>query len=154
MSNNIKLSPKHGVNPTMPVCFWCGQPKNEIALLGKLPDDAEAPKHIIMDYEPCDACREIFGKGIHVIGVTEKPMVPNMFPIISDEHNTLYPSGSMFVARPEWAERFLTANDQQDMVTDVLEKKALLLPDEIVNEIIKDAKAVEESEGGQDNADN
>lgn len=28
-SNNITLSPKYGVNPTIPVCFWCGESKAE-----------------------------------------------------------------------------------------------------------------------------
>ena len=33
MSNaGIKLSPKHGLNPTIPVCFWCGEERNEVAL--------------------------------------------------------------------------------------------------------------------------
>lgn len=32
--SGIKLSPKYGVNPTIPVCFWCGKEKNEIALMG------------------------------------------------------------------------------------------------------------------------
>ena len=38
MSNSIKLSEKYGVNPTIPVCFFCGMPKNEIALLGHIGD--------------------------------------------------------------------------------------------------------------------
>ena len=37
MSKSIRLSPAHGVNPTIPICFWCGNEKNEIALMGKLP---------------------------------------------------------------------------------------------------------------------
>lgn len=38
MSRNgsIELSPKYGVNPTIPVCFWCGKEKNEIALMGRV----------------------------------------------------------------------------------------------------------------------
>ena len=34
--DSILLSPKHGVNPTIPVCFWCGREKNEVALMGYL----------------------------------------------------------------------------------------------------------------------
>lgn len=34
--NGIEISPKHGLNPTIPVCFWCGKEKNEIALLGRI----------------------------------------------------------------------------------------------------------------------
>ena len=41
MSNaGIKLSPKHGLNPTIPVCFWCGEERNEVALLGHIGDEA------------------------------------------------------------------------------------------------------------------
>ena len=35
MSKGIKLSPKHGVNPSMDLCFWCGQPKGLI-LCGRM----------------------------------------------------------------------------------------------------------------------
>lgn len=141
MSKSIPISPKHGVNPTIPICFWCGQEKNEIALLGRLKGDAEAPRHVVIDYEPCDKCKALFNQGIHVIGVTNQPVVPEMFPIVDDGQEKLYPTGSMFVARPEWAERFLTANDKQDMIPNVLKQKTLLLPDDLVNDIVKESKA-------------
>lgn len=144
MSNSIKLSPKHGVNPTIPICFWCGKEKNEIALMGKIDrEDSEAPRHVIMDYEPCDKCKELFSKGIHVIGVTTEPITEGMFPIIDDGKAKLYPTGSMFVGSEDWAKRFLEANDQHDMVDDVLQKKVLLMPDEFVNEMVREVKAQE-----------
>ena len=64
---DILLSPKHGLNPTIPICFWCGEEKNEIALMGRIGDarkgeDFEAPMHAVLDYEPCDKCRE---KNVH-----------------------------------------------------------------------------------------
>ena len=40
--SSIKLSPKHGVNPTMGKCMRCGAPTNEIAMLGRLKGDEEA----------------------------------------------------------------------------------------------------------------
>ena len=44
MSDSIKVSPKHGLNPTIPQCFWCGKDKSEIALLGKMDkEDSPAP---------------------------------------------------------------------------------------------------------------
>lgn len=146
MSNSIKMSPKHGVNPTIPVCFWCGKDKNEVALMGKIDkEDSEAPRKLIINYEPCDACKELFSKGIHVVGVTDKPIVPEMFPIVQDDKVTLYPTGSMFVATEDWVQRFLTANEQEAMISDVLAKKTLLMPDVIVNEIVRESK-VEEME--------
>ena len=36
MSKGIEISPKHGVNPTIPICFWFGEEKGEIVLLGRV----------------------------------------------------------------------------------------------------------------------
>lgn len=80
---NIRISEKYGVNPTIPICFWCGREKNEIALLGKLPGDAEAPKStwLVGDYEPCDACKELRGQGIDLIEVADHPIAhPKQLP--------------------------------------------------------------------------
>ena len=52
--SNINISPEHGFNPSMPICFWCRQGKKDIVLLGRLPKDAKAPRHCVLDYEPCD----------------------------------------------------------------------------------------------------
>lgn len=61
--DSIKLSPKHGVNPSILVCFWCEE-EIGVALLGKLPKDAEAPEKVSASYYPCDKCKEKFSKGI------------------------------------------------------------------------------------------
>lgn len=101
MSNSIKLSPKHGVNPTIPVCFFCGKEKNEIALLGQIGDrrkgeDFEAPKNVVLDYEPCEECKKKFAEGVLLIEVTNSPEVIGM-PIAKDA----YPTGRYVVVRPE-----------------------------------------------------
>lgn len=79
MSRGITFSPNHGVNPMIPICVWCGEEKNEIALLGKLPGDAEAPRSAVIDFEPCDTCAEHMAMGVIVIEVTEK-QVGNLPP--------------------------------------------------------------------------
>ena len=71
-------------------------------------EDSEMPMRAIVDYEPCDTCKELFSKGVHVIGVTTEPMIENMFPIVKDDNITLYPTGSMFVAPEQWVTDFLT----------------------------------------------
>ena len=144
MSDEVKLSPKHGVNPTIPICFWCGKEKNEVALLGQInKEDSEAPRRVIMDYEPCEQCKELFSMGIHIIGVSTEPIVETMFPIVNDDNIKLYPTGSMFVSTEEWVTSFLTANNQQSMLENVLSSRVLMLPDTIVTEIIDDSKADE-----------
>ena len=89
----IKLSPKHGVNPCIPGCFWCGQLKNEIALLGLLPNDQEAPFGIILDYEPCDECKAKWEEGVVILEVTDTPNQEGQPPIRRDA----YPTGNYLV---------------------------------------------------------
>jgi primase-polymerase (primpol)-like protein len=141
MSDSIKLSPKHGVNPCIPICFWCGKEKNEIAMLGKIDkEDSEAPRKLILNYEPCDECKKLIGEGIHVIGVQPTPVVKNMMPISTNPE--MYPTGSFFVATPQWTQAVLIQNGQEQIVEDVLKKQVLLMPEEIVAQIIDEASEV------------
>lgn len=101
MSNSIKLSPQHGLNPTIPVCFFCGNEKNEIALLGQIGDrrkgeDFEAPRKMILDFEPCEECQKKFAEGVLLIEVTTSPEYIGM-PIAEDA----YPTGRYVVVKPE-----------------------------------------------------
>lgn len=52
---SIKISPKHGLNPTCLVCPICGK-DTSLALLGRLKDDSKAPRQM-RDREPCEACQ-------------------------------------------------------------------------------------------------
>lgn len=86
MSRNIILSPKYGVNPTIPVCFWCGEQKPEIALMGRVYEkdsrtgkklrgsDVEMPMSgVCLDIEPCPKCEEIFRQGVLLMECVETP---------------------------------------------------------------------------------
>lgn len=55
--DEILLSKKYGVNPSMTVCFYCGEVTG-IALMGKLKGDVEAPRECCLSVEPCDKCKE------------------------------------------------------------------------------------------------
>lgn len=65
-SGSIRLHPEHGVNPTMPVCAWCGEPTGEIVLLGAA-YKGRAPMHMQLNDEPCAKCREGMAQGITFI---------------------------------------------------------------------------------------
>lgn len=121
MSKNgsIELSPKYGLNPTIPVCFWCGKEKNELALLGRVrkretPDsratgDYEASPSMVLSYEPCDCCREQFNKGVRLIEVT--PTAPDCRPAITcDGQRSLYPTGRLYVIKSEAAKRLFNVD--------------------------------------------
>ena len=60
--NSIKLSPKHGVNPSILHCFICGK-ETGLTLLGKLKGDKEAPKDITNPNELCDDCKKQINAG-------------------------------------------------------------------------------------------
>lgn len=78
MSDGIKLSKKYGLNPTIPICFWCGKERGEIALMGRIGDgrkheDFEAPKQMVIDLDPCDECKKNMALGVTVIEATNTP---------------------------------------------------------------------------------
>lgn len=141
MSDSIKISPKHGLNATIPICFWCGNEKNEIALLGKIDrKDSEAPRRVVLDYEPCDKCKEIFSHGIHCIGVVEQPPVAGMFPISEHDGKSLYPTGTMLLAPESFIEALLSQPDEQELKKRVLESRKLIMPEEVCVYYVEEAK--------------
>ncbi len=101
MSAGIKVSPKHGVNPTIPICFWCGEEKGEIALLGKLPGDAEAPRNMVLDYEPCECCRAKMAMGFTLMEATNSPNENGRV----EAQEGVYPTGRFMVIKKDVALR-------------------------------------------------
>lgn len=110
MAKSIPLSPKHGLNPTIPVCAWCGKEKNEIALMGRIKtdvkgEDPQAPMHCVLDYEPCDECKAQWSQGVAVLEATTVRPVPYRPPIQKDGNTEIYPTMRMVVIKAEAAER-------------------------------------------------
>lgn len=115
MSRSIRISEKHGVNPTIPTCFYCGEDKNEVALLGKLPGDKEAPMRmwINWDYEPCDECKKKMEQGITFIEVDNKPIIcENQISFVENA----YPTGRWSVVKEEAVKRVLKGTDILELV--------------------------------------
>jgi hypothetical protein len=63
----IRLSEKHGLNPTLVRCFVCGEDTGELALMGRLPGDAEAPRRMALNKRPCEKCRGLMAQGVVLI---------------------------------------------------------------------------------------
>ncbi len=114
MTKGITLSEKHGVNPTLPVCFWCGEENGTVALLGRLPGDIEAPRHPVLDYDPCDECRENFALGIALIECTEYNS-NNLPPI--QETPQLFPTGRLLVIKPEAVSRIFDEDTTKQLLS-------------------------------------
>jgi len=100
MSKSIRLSKKHGVNPTIPICFFCNKPKNEIILAGYLKGDIEAPKNVAWDKIPCDECKSYMEQGIILISVKDGASGDNP-----------YRTGGFAVIKEEAAKRIFTGFD-------------------------------------------
>ena len=97
----IRLSPQHGVNPTLLKCFWCGGDAG-IALLGKLKGDAEAPRETCLNLEPCDACKAKFKQGVQLIEVTEDGSRfngNNAFALKDQDGQLHWPTGRFAILR-------------------------------------------------------
>ena len=136
MGNTIKVSPKYGLNPTIPVCFWCGKEKNEIALLGRISSkkivntawggqstkvvdsDMEAPRNMILDYEPCDECKENMSKGVTLMACSTHPFVEGMPPVQTDPATgaQVYPHPYYAVVRPEMVKRVFVPEAAENII--------------------------------------
>ena len=105
MSKGIKISPKHGLNPTIPVCFWCGKQKNEIALMGRMTDDIEAPKNMVLNYVPCEECQNHMAMGVAVLEASDHPNTEGQPPM----QKGVYPTSRFVVVTTECADRVFNA---------------------------------------------
>ena len=95
---SIRLHPKYGVNPSIPVCFWCGEDKNEVAMLGAA-YKGQAPMRMLMDYTPCAACQAQMDTGITLIELVPSNTVEQ--PPIAKEGalSHVSPSGRYIVVK-------------------------------------------------------
>lgn len=143
MAKGIRVSEKHGVNPSLLKCFWCGQDKG-VALLGKLKGDAEAPREMCLDYDFCDNCVERIGEGIALLEVSTEPVTEGQPAISKHGPAQLYPTGS-WVAVTEEAIRRMFTEEQAD---NIIQHRRALVEVGFVDKLMSD---VEEAEAeGQD----
>ena len=154
-NGSIELSPKYGVNPTIPVCFWCGKEKNEIALMGRVrkresrntaygtrstrvvDNDVEMPMRMVLDYEPCDCCREAMEQGVHLVECS--PYREDERPAFTkdDKGQHVYPTGKHVVMKPEAAQRLFNVDKS------LLEAgKKLCLPEEVFNQLFANQETI------------
>lgn len=91
----IRLSPKYGLNPAIPKCYYCLNDKNEIVIPGLMRGKAgygevEAPKGAVWDKNPCDACAKWMQKGCIFISIrdgetkSDNPHRTGNWSVISD----------------------------------------------------------------------
>jgi hypothetical protein len=130
----IPISKKHGLNPSISLCFWCGE-ECGIALLGRLPDDIKAPKHCLLDYTPCKNCQKIFKQGGLIVECDTKPLSSlSGQPPIQDN---LYPTGRFAVLKLESLKHLvsqLTLSDERKQ--SILKQNRLIVSTEFFSTYI------------------
>lgn len=132
MSGSIKISKKHGLNPCIPICVFCGKEKNELALLGRLKDDAKAPMSAVIDMEPCNECKENWSKGVPLIRVTKKKPENGMPPLQKDGNDGIWPTAQYMVVTEECAESMFDLETKKG--------QPVLLEDVVFDKILKSAE--------------
>lgn len=103
MSASLKMHPEHGLNATVIVCFWCGEPTGEIEFIGNRTHE-KAPEQTCHDYIPCPDCQAQMARGFTFVEVVDMPLVDNQDEIIPG----FYPTGRMAVTTIEFAKANLT----------------------------------------------
>lgn len=69
--DEITLSPKHGLNPSLLKCFACGEDAG-IAILGKLKDDEEAPREMTNPNTFCTKCQSVIDQdGLLIVSIKD-----------------------------------------------------------------------------------
>lgn len=130
---DIHLHPEYGLNPTMPVCFWCGKSKGEIALLGNR-YKGEAPRSMIMDYEPCASCQAGWEQGITFIEMHKSP--PDALKDAPAMAGQGWPSGRLFVVTEEgFINTFGNGNMDTELYEHILAKRICFVEPEVFNNI-------------------
>lgn len=129
---NLQLHPKYGVNPTIPTCFYCGEPKDEILLLGEnskqITGEDEAPMHgPCFDREPCNQCKEYMAQGIIFIGVDESK---------STDMENPYRTGEFLVMSEDWVRRSIQPAELRDSI---LSRRTAFVPSELAQALLEGA---------------
>lgn len=111
---SIRLSPKHGVNPLLGVCFVCGKDDGTVVLAGRLKDDAEAPRRAVWSREPCETCHEDMRQGIIFLSVRD-----------GESGDNPYRTGRFAVVRESAVRRMI----KEPMLSELLAKRLCFIED-------------------------
>ena len=100
--DGIRLHPKYGLNPSVGMCFWCGEDTGEILLYGNAVK-GEAPMRSVASYAPCQSCASKWEQGFVFLEADTKPISEGQ-PEISPG---AWPTGNYAVINPEAATKIM-----------------------------------------------
>ena len=128
---SIRLSKKHGLQPTMPLCYYCGKAKGTIALLGHAGDalaraigrsDGEMPKEVWLpgDIDPCDSCAKI---GVGIVEVMD-----DMDGMSSKQAAHKGLTGNRWLVKDSMIEQLMA--DDPEKLAEVLQKRVVIITEQ------------------------
>lgn len=131
--SEIHVDPKHGLNPCITKCFYCGGVK-DIAIFGRLRSstkkafqeagfdvhNGKAPSSIVMDKEPCSKCQGYMQQGIILISCRH--------PTSEKEQQNPYRTGGWVVVKDELIRK---AVHPDELCNNILKKRVAFMPDEV-----------------------
>lgn len=150
MSGSIPISQKHGVNPSVQKCFWCGKDFG-VVLFGRLPrhraekmfgkefmkkntlsditnaTEVEAPRSVVLGLEPCDGCT-VWAHSKEGVFFVEAEM----------DDGAPRPTGSFNCVREEAVRRML---DPGDLLDSALKSRIAYMHPDDFKQIFRDVKA-------------
>lgn len=126
MNRSIKPHREHGLNPTIPVCFWCRKGKNQIALLGSA-YKGKAPKNLLMDYDPCDKCEADMAQGITFIEAEPRQPNEKRTPM----QDSSYPTGRWWVVKEEAVRKMM----EEPMLSQILNHRKCFIDPETAKRV-------------------
>ena len=138
--SGIRISPKHGVNPSLQQCFCCGEDVG-LVLFGRLQDDKEAPKRVCLSREPCDKCKGYMKQGIIIVTVRDGE---------TDMDNP-YRMGGFFVVTEDMIQRLHASSGlPASWLEQVLKARFLFMEQSVAEQIglLDEAKKHEEKNKG------
>jgi len=118
----MKISEKHGVNPSLMVCYFC-QKEYGVALLGRLPGDAVAPRSACYNREPCPECQQHMTNGIILISVDETK---------TKDQNNPWRTGGWCVVREDAIRRIVRP---KELLDNILKHRVAFLPDDVWDQL-------------------
>ena len=119
--SGIRLSKKHGVNPSMYQCFICGENIGLVLFGSGYGKDEEAPRSVgAIDMEPCDTCKGHMQQGVILISVRDGESGPNP-----------YRTGGWCVVKDDAIRRIFHG----EVVDSVLSKRVCFVPDQAWDQI-------------------
>lgn len=124
----MRVSPKHGLNPSLVNCYYCGEHK-ELALFGRLPGDQEAPREAVHDLEPCDTCVDLMSRGVLFISVRDGEI--DRTNQARDKIPNPYRTGGWVVVREEAVSRIVAP----DAAADLLRRRWAFIEDAVWDKI-------------------